>query len=173
MQLATPEVRAKRADAFARWLQGVSQPQPLGHAFVHTPAQPLNWTPLSKPLRDCSVALLSTAGVHLKTQEPFAVFAEQGDWTFRRIPADTNTADLTVTHTHYDTRDALRDINTVFPLDRLRELEADGVIGRIAPMHYGFMGFIPDPRQLARETAPEVAAELRRNAVDVALLTAG
>lgn len=173
MQTATPDVVAQRAEKFARWVSNVSRPEPLGHSFVHTPARPLHWTPLRRRLSACTVALVSTAGVHLRSQEPFAVYAHEGDWSFRLIPGNVDTRDLTVTHTHYDTQDAGRDINVVFPLDRLRELAAEGVIGRVAPLHVGFMGFIPDPKELVGETAPAAAAELAAHGVDAVLLTAG
>lgn len=173
MQPTAPEVVAERADRFRAWVGNVSRPQPQGHGFVYTPARSLGWTPLRKPLRECTVALVTTAGLHLKRREPFAVYAEAGDWTSRCIPGDVDTRDLTFTHTHYDTRDALRDPNVVFPLDRLRELAAVGMIGGVAPRHFGFMGFIPDPRHLVQETAPEAAATLAADEVDVALLTAG
>ena len=173
MQVTAPEVVAERAERFRAWVGNVSRPQPAGHRFIYTPAQPLHWTPLRKPLHECTVALITTAGLHLRSQEPFAVYAEEGDWTSRCIPEEVATRDLTFTHTHYDTRDPLRDPNVVFPIDRLRELAADGTIGRLAPRHFGFMGFIPDPRHLVRETAPQVAAALAADRVDVTLLTAG
>lgn len=173
MQVAPPEVVQRRQEQFDAWAARVARPRPLGHRFTYTPARPLHWTPLKRPLAACTVALVSTAGVHLKDDEPFAVFDEQGDWTLRRIPGDARTSDLTVTHTHYDTRDAEQDINVVFPLDRLHELASDGVIGRVSPLHFGFMGFIPDPAALVRDTAPQAARELAATGVDAALLTAG
>lgn len=173
MELASEDLRKERAQKFAHWRANVGRPAPLGHSFRYTPARPLHWTPLAKPLGACTVALVTTAGVHLRSQEPFAVFEPAGDWSFRRIPGDVDTSELTVTHTHYDTRDALADINVIFPLDRLRELAADGLVGRVASMHLAFMGFIPDPARLVAETAPAAAAELARAGVDVALLTAG
>lgn len=173
MHVAGPDVLADRKEKFEAWAARVGRPHPLGHCFVHTPATPLNWTPLRKPLNECTVALVTTAGVHLREQEPFAVYDEKGDWTYREIPVNAPSDQLMVTHTHYDTRDAEQDINVVFPLDRMRELADEGVIGTLAPRHYGFMGFIPDPRHLATETAPVVAEELARDGVDVALLTAG
>jgi D-proline reductase (dithiol) PrdB len=173
MQFATPDVAADRQRRYEIWIAGVSRPRPYGHEFVATPARPLNWTPLSKPLSECTVALVTTAGVHLKSQEPFAVYLEEGDWSSRRIPGEVSSDELTATHTHYDTRDALDDINVVFPIDRLRELTAEGVIGRASPVHYGFMGFIPDPKVLLGETAPAAARDLKAQGVDAVFLTAG
>jgi D-proline reductase (dithiol) PrdB len=173
MQFAAAELRAQRAEKFEQWAARVGREPPLGHCFTYTPARPLNWTPLRKPLAECTVALVTTAGVHLQRQEPFSLFDEHGDWSSRPIPGDVDVADLRVSHTHYDTRDAEQDINVVFPIERLRELAAEKIVGRVSPLHFGFMGFIPNPAELARTTAPAAAAALAAQAVDVALLTAG
>jgi D-proline reductase (dithiol) PrdB len=173
VEFAPPEVRAQRLEKFTNWAARVGREPPLGHFFVHTPAQPLSWTPLRKPLRECTVALVTTCGVHLKSQEPFSLYVEEGDWSSRTIPGDVDVRDLMISHTHYDVRDAEQDVNVVFPIERLRELAADGVIGRVSPLHFGFMGFIPNPAELARVTAPAAAAALVEQGVDAALLTAG
>ncbi len=93
------------------------------------------WTPLRKSLSDSTVVLISTGGVHLGSDRPFN---PNSDSTFRVIPKDARPADLAITHQAYDRTDALRDINLVFPLERLRELEEEQVIGRLAEDHYGF-----------------------------------
>jgi D-proline reductase (dithiol) PrdB len=123
------------------------------------------WTPLAKPVRQSTVALISTGGVHLASDRPFNV---NGDPTFRVIPKDTPARDLTISHQAYDNRDALRDINLVFPIERLRELEAEGVIGRLADTHYGF-GLMPSARRFL-PSLREVARRIRTAGVDLALL---
>ncbi|RLJ78289.1 D-proline reductase (dithiol) PrdB [Salisediminibacterium halotolerans] len=129
------------------------------------------FTVLKKPQQDWNVAILTTAGVHLRSQEPFDVDA--GDPTVRFIPGDTEDADLMVTHTHYDTTDADEDINTVFPLSVLREFEAGGEIGRVAADHFGMMGYIPETEKLENETIPKIIERLKRNKTDVLLLSPG
>lgn len=129
------------------------------------------WTPLAKPLAEARVALITTCGVHLATDPPFDLQTAHGDVSFREIPGDAPLTDLTISHGHYDERDARRDLNVVFPLERLRELAAEGLIGAVAPRHYGFMGSIKRPARLIADTAPEVARRLRADAVDVVLLT--
>lgn len=62
------------------------------------------------------------------------------------------------------------DRNLAFPLDRLRELVADGTIGAVAPRHLSFMGSITAPGRLIKESAPAAAALLAEDRVDVALL---
>lgn len=129
------------------------------------------WTPLTRPLAEARVALVTSCGVHLTRDTPFDTSLAQGDVSFRELPGDVRPEDVTITHGHYDERDARQDLNVVFPIERLRELAAEGVIGAVAPRHYGFMGSIMRPGRLIRDTAPEVARRLRADAVDVVLLT--
>lgn len=160
-------------ESYEAWKALVSQARPLGHETVVTTADPLNWSPLGKPLSESTVALVSTGGVHLTTQEPFDIFAEEGDWTARAIPGDVATEDLSVSHTHYATDDALQDVNVMFPLDRLRELADEGVVGAVSPLHFGLMGFIPDPSMLVSETVPKIGQELLQHGVDAVVLSPG
>lgn len=131
---------------------------------------PMIWTPVDKPLSEMKVALVTGTGVHLKGDERFNLVC---DSTFRIIPANVSTADLTVSHGGYDNSDVLADINSMFPLDRLRELAAEGLIAGIAPRHIGFMGGSGDLKVLARETGPAIAEILKNDAVDAAIFTAG
>jgi D-proline reductase (dithiol) PrdB len=132
----------------------------------------LGWAPARKPLREASLAVITTGGVHAKTQEPFDMEDPEGDPTFRALPARTPRASLTITHDYYDHRPAERDLNLVLPLERLHELEAHGALGRVHETAYSFMGHIDGRHleRLRRDTAPEVAGELARAGVDYALL---
>jgi len=123
------------------------------------------WTPLRKPLSDNSVVLISTGGVHLRSDRPFNL---NSDPTFRVIPKDAQPGDLAISHQAYDRTDALRDINLVFPIERLRELAADGVIGRLAENHYGF-GLMGSAKGLM-PAIKEVARRISESGVDLALL---
>lgn len=131
------------------------------------------WAPLTKPLAESVVALVTTAGVHLKSHEPFNMDDPDGDPSFRAIPSDVQRGDLTITHKYYDHSAADRDINVVLPLDRLRELAAEKRIGGLGPFVYGFMGHVDGLhlRTLMEATAPEVARLLKRDGVDAAVLT--
>ena len=169
--LPTAEVVAVRAAEYALW--GPMIQRAHKHAVLNVRNERLSWTPLRKPLAECTVALVTSGGVHLRTQAPFDVYDEKGDWSSREIPGDAATADLTVTHTHYATDDALQDPNVMLPLDRLRELAAEGAIGRVSSLHFGFMGWIPDPGLLIAATAPAAARALRERGVDAVVLTPG
>jgi len=118
----------------------------------------------------CTVALVTTAGVHLKDDRPFELTNRLGDHTFRAIPHDTPFAQLALSHIGYNTKKISQDINCVFPLERLRELAQEGMIGALAPQHVSFMGYIPITDPLVKGTAPAVAAQLRQDEVDLVLL---
>ncbi|HEX8034987.1 MAG TPA: glycine/sarcosine/betaine reductase selenoprotein B family protein [Ktedonobacterales bacterium] len=128
------------------------------------------YTPRRRELRETTFALVSTAGVHLREQEPFHL---EGDNTWRLIPGDVRADQLMVTHGHYDHRHADQDINCVFPIDRLRELAAEGIIGGVGDKHLGFMGYTQQLRDLYERTAPEMAKIVERSRADAVLLTAG
>jgi D-proline reductase (dithiol) PrdB len=125
------------------------------------------------PLAQCRVALLTTAGVHLRSDPPFDMTDPDGDPTFRVIPAHAARADVTITHAYYDHAAADRDLNVVLPLDRARELADEGRIAGVAPRVYGFMGHIDGAhlRTLVDRSAPDVAARLVDDGADAVVLT--
>jgi D-proline reductase (dithiol) PrdB len=145
---------------------------------MHQGARPLTnpapaFTRLRRPLAEARVGLLTSAGAYLEGDRPFDVESPHGDPTFRVIPGDVDLARLRFAHSHYDTTRAEQDPNVVLPVDRLRELAADGMVGAAASLHVGMMGFNPDPRRVAAESAPEVADLFRRDGADVVLLSPG
>lgn len=77
---------------------------------------------LRKPLSQCKVALITTAGVHLRSQAPFNMDDVDGDATYRELPLTATSDDMTITHKYYDHRDADQDLNVVFPLAHFRDL---------------------------------------------------
>jgi D-proline reductase (dithiol) PrdB len=128
------------------------------------------YTPYRRALAETTIALVTTAGVHGRDQPPFN---PEGEKEFRVIPGDVATADLTISRPYYDHADADRDVNCVFPLDRLRELAAEGAIGPLNDFHIGFMGTSPRLREVYEETAPAIADRVERSKTDAVLLTAG
>lgn len=128
------------------------------------------YTPRRKELSESTFALVTTAGVQLRTQELFNL---GGDNSWREIPGDVESRDLMVVHEHYDHRHADQDINCVFPIDRLRELAAEGVIKSVGERHLGFMGYTQLLKDLYERAAPEMARLIERSNADAVLLTAG
>lgn len=130
------------------------------------------WCEPRKPLREAVVALVTTGGVHLTTQEPFGMTDPNGDPTFREVPVDAPRESLTITHDYYDHRDAERDLSLVFPAERLRELVENNALGGLHAGAYSFMGHIDGSHleTLREKSAPEVARRLADARVDYALL---
>jgi D-proline reductase (dithiol) PrdB len=152
-----------RGQSVGQWLGrtfGTRDLRRLGRSASEIP-----WTPMRRPLSSAPVALINTAGVHRRADHPFDLYS---DASFRVIPGGATPDDLQITHRGYDRRDAAQDINLVFPLPRLRELAAEGVIGRVAAEHYGFGLTIHGEELLA--PGREVGARLAAAGVDLALL---
>ena len=139
------------------------------------PEREIPWTPLDKPLSECTIALISSGGIALKTDTPFDQEGERqnpwwGDPTYRVIPKTATAEDIKLYHLHVDPAFAEQDINCLLPLQRLAELEAAGEIGRVADSHYSFMGYNLQPEQLLEETTPAIIRGLQDEAVDVVVL---
>lgn len=129
------------------------------------------FVPFTKPATEAVFALITTAGVHLKTQPTFNV--EAGDASVRLIPSSVLEEDLMISHTHFDRSDADQDVNCVFPLFRLKELACKGIIGGVAPTHYGLMGYIPDTMPLVNDTIPLILKQLKEDKADAVILNPG
>lgn len=133
------------------------------------------FTPRAKPLRDCTVALLSTAGIARNDDRPFDQEGERrnpwwGDPSYRTIPLGTTEKDIRIYHLHIDPRFGEADLDVVLPMRRLAELAAEGFVGRPAPTHYSTMGYVLGARELVEKTAPAIAERMRAERVDAAAL---
>jgi D-proline reductase (dithiol) PrdB len=121
-----------------------------------------------KSLDRSRLALVTTGGVHLPDQPRFDIDDPAGDCSYREIPTTAN--DLTWTHAYHRPEES-SDLDAVFPLQTLRILVREGLVGGLSARHFSFMGAIHDPTPLAESTAPEVAGNLVEDQVDVVLLT--
>lgn len=133
---------------------------------------PVPCTMLTKPVSDCRVALVTSGGLVPPDQPEFDQDARGGDFSFRVIERGTDVQSLTESHRSdtFDHGGIEADKNLALPLDRLEELRAEGVIGELAPRHLSFMGSITAPGRLMKTSAPDAAALLVEDAVDIALL---
>lgn len=136
--------------------------------FVPVTPKPV-FTELKKPLSECKVAFITAGGIHKKDQTPFNT---SGDFTYRVIPFDTPSSNLMVTHGGFDNSDINKDVNAMFPIDRLHELVAEGFIGSLPKETYTFMGG-GNVEKFRNETGPEIAKKLKAQGVDVVLCTGG
>ena len=125
------------------------------------------WTPMEKSVRACRVALISSGGIYHRTQQPFE--SAKNDLSFREIPKEADLADLRISHYSRNATN-VKDLNTIFPLERFRELEARGAIGELASAALAFMGRIFTRTKLQKEMAPHLIGRLRELNVDAAFL---
>lgn len=123
----------------------------------------------SAPLRRSRVALVTTAGLHRRSDRPFSVVPGT---EYRVIPGDTPAAELVMSHVsvNFDRSGFYADLNVVFPIDRLAELARDGLIDSVAQFHYSFMGAAWPPTRF-EAAARELAGLLKKDRVDAVLLT--
>ena len=135
------------------------------------------WAPLSKPVEEATIALLTSAGLFIQgKQEPFDTVRELGEplWgdpTYRVIRRDVAQADIDAAHLHLNTRDFLIDLNVALPIRAFAALEAEGKIGRLADDNYSFMGFQEaGASEWRTRYGPEVAMRLQESAIDVLML---
>src|SRR5574337_1100545 len=125
------------------------------------------WTPMVKPVRECRIALISSGGIYHASQEPFNPV--KNDLTFREIAKTADLADLTLSH-YSKNAGHVKGLNTIFPLERFRELEAQGLIRELASPAFTFMGRIFTRTRLQKEMAPHLIGRLRELQVDAACL---
>ena len=139
-------------------------PEHLRDALVNQEVPTFDTAPWADgpPLSERRVALISTAGLHRREDPPFTPGA--GD--YRIIPDDFEMDDLVMSHisTNFDRTGYFQDINVVFPIERLRELRDEGVIGSLAARHFSFMGATP-PEQM-EPVARDLAGVLKQDNVD-------
>lgn len=124
------------------------------------------WTPLSKPLSECKIALIGSGGILYRDQPRF----HREDTSYRLIPKNAAQDDLSVWHFGYRIGDASADHNCVFPLNAMRQLQAEGAIGEFADPAYSFMGGVYSARKVRDELAPAIVSELKRAHADALFL---
>ena len=127
-------------------------------------------TPLSKPLKKSKLALITTGGLHLKTDKPFDLNLKDGDSSFRILPGEFRHEDLMVSHKWYNHKFVNADLNCVFPIDIMRDYVKTNVIESLSEEHYSFMGHIYDTKPLM-ENSKKVGERLKELHVDIAFLT--
>jgi len=165
------------------WIRTLESRYPGWHLF------PVDGFPFTLPIKELSssrVCMITLAGVYRKGQKPFNVspgvvppqlrpmrFRDRGDWSFREISVDAGPMELAIAHAHYDHTEADEDINCVFPIARLAELEVEGFIGECAPAHYSLMGYVPEVKPILDTTVREIIPRLHKQEVDAVVVSGG
>jgi D-proline reductase (dithiol) PrdB len=157
-----------------RFLDGVAK-RTMQRWSAMRDGRTIPWTPLTKPLSQCTVSMVSSAALALKTDLPFDLEIERRDpWfadpSYRVLPGGLKTGDAVPYHLHINTRFAQEDINSVLPLERLIELAELGEIGASAPSHYSYSGYTLRPAALLRDSVPCMVRQLREQSVDIVIL---
>jgi hypothetical protein len=127
------------------------------------------FTPFQARLEDTSICIVSTAAVRHKDDTPFVT---DGDATWRVIASETDAKDLRYDDTHYDHACVDRDMNCVFPIDRVRELAAERRVGGLTLRHFS-LGYSQALRELREKTIPALVREVDRERPGAVLLTGG
>lgn len=119
------------------------------------------------PLSERRVAVVSSAALFPRDGIPFA----PGSAEFRELPSWLPTSEILMSHVsiNFDRTGWQRDINVVYPIERLRELASERVIGSVADVHFAVMGST-DPK-LMQETADSIAARMKRDRIDAVLFS--
>ena len=120
-----------------------------------------------KPLSDSKVAIVTSASLHHEDDDDFA----PSDTGYRILEKDRR--DIVVGHwsPNFDASGVSADLNVVFPIDRLQELENKGVIGAVSEVHIAVAGNQFDLSGIRLDGGPSAAALLNKHEVDVVLLT--
>ncbi len=116
------------------------------------------------------LTFISSAGVQPKGTLPFDVVHPVGDYTFRRVPSDASPSDLEIHQLKYPTDGASRDLNVIFPIQRLQALASEGVIGSLTENFFSFIGYNMDPERLEATLAEDIADAVVADHADIALL---
>ena len=134
------------------------------------------WTPMAKPLNQTTIALVTSAGISLKTDRPFDMEREKreaiwGDRSYRAIPRETTEKDIEVNHLHINTNFIKRDINVILPLARMAEFEQEKIIACLAPTAYSFYGFQWQNNDFLKESIEPISKRMKLEGVEAVLMT--
>src|SRR3974390_3443153 len=144
-------------------------PQPTRDAVATAACPSFDTTPFVSglPLAARRVAVVSSAALIKRGDAPFPF----GSAEVQFLPDNVPLNDLLISHVsiNFDRSGYQRDINTVYPVERLRDLAAQGIVGSVAATHYTVMGST-DPSTM-EGSADQISGQLREERVDAVLLT--
>ena len=130
--------------------------------------------PIKKDLSDCELALISDGGLTQKGNPDG--FAGRGNTVLaaydmdRFFPEDYTSDQYEIVHTGYSPDYVLENPNRLVPVDIMRELEREKVIGKLHQTFYSTSGN-GGLRKRCTEMGEEIVGRLRSEAVDGAILT--
>ena len=134
------------------------------------------WTPMARSLSQTTIALVTSAGISLKTDPPFDMEREKkeaiwGDRSYRAMPRGTTEEDIEIKHLHINTNYIKQDINVILPLARMAEFEQEKIIGHLAPTGYSFYGFQWQNTDFLKEAIEPISKRMKSEGVEAVLMT--
>jgi D-proline reductase (dithiol) PrdB len=133
---------------------------------------PVPWTRLEKPLAECRLGLVTSAGLYRRYSDPPFEHSLRGDPSVRWLDASTPAGEIVVGQTSdaFDHGPIERNVYQAWPVDLLQGFATEGRIGGLAPVTASFNGSMSAPGRFLRDTAPAVARRFREQEVDAVLL---
>jgi D-proline reductase (dithiol) PrdB len=139
-----------------------------GRNFENRPVfDPPKLTPLRKPIAESTVGLFASCGAQMPDDPPLG---ETEDISFRLVHRDTPVSKLIIAHQTKVRKWAVEDPNVAFPLDRMKEWEAEGTIQRLAHTAVSMVGSIQRFTELVEETVPAIKQIYDAQGVDLVFL---
>jgi D-proline reductase (dithiol) PrdB len=139
-----------------------------GRPFENRPVfDPPKLTPLRKPIAESTIGLFASCGAQLADDPPLG---ETEDISFRLIPRDTPMSRLVVAHKTKVRKWAVEDLNVALPLERMRELEAEGAFKRLGHTAVSMVGSIQRFTELVEHTVPVIKQIYDSQGVDLVFL---
>ncbi len=143
-------------------------PEPTRTAVANIPCPAFESTPFvaGPALSERRVAIVSSAALIRRGDKPFPF----GSGEYRAVLGTWDNADILMTHVsiNHDRSGFQRDLNVIYPIDRLRDLAAERIIGSVADTHYTVMGST-DPAAMV-EAADAIAAAMHADNVNAVVL---
>jgi D-proline reductase (dithiol) PrdB len=150
--------------SYVQFMTELMAPKPYPRQPVFEPPR---LTPLRKAIDRSTIGIFTSAGIQLRGDAPLA---ETNDLSYCLIDRTVPYSELVVAHQTPVRVWALQDLNVAFPRDRLVDLEAEGVIGRLAPRAVSMVGSITTFTELLEKTVPAIQKELESQNVDLLFL---
>ena len=115
--------------------------------------------------------LISSAGGYAYANDiPFDAGNLLGDYSIRTFPISINFNDIRYSHDHYDTTAVTEDAQVLLPLDQLKAMVEEKIIGEMCETVISFMGYQPDVNKVITEMIPSILGIVEKEKVDAVLL---
>ncbi len=130
---------------------------------------PIPWCAAPSGVTRAPVAMITTAGLHLLDDPPFAD-RRRGDTSFRIVPRGTEPEQLDLLAPYVDRHYIPGDPEVALPLGALEALHREGLAGPPAARHVSFSGGIVRPLPGLLDSAARIAEIFREDGVGAVVL---